>query len=108
MCVFVCSVLNPWLMSPGSLHSGNRVSRAYTPCHNVGFGVSEFIVPPAGDLVLQRLAGITAFVCSDRGTVCEDEPVVDTIYLMKGADHVAILDLHADEVCFGCVLVVSV
>lgn len=74
----------------------------YTPETNVGFGVSEFPPPLVANLFLQRMAALTVFVCGDRGTVCEDEPVVDTILLLRGAKQLVILDLHADPVgCFS-------
>jgi hypothetical protein len=63
----------------------------------VGFGVEEFAPPLVANLFLQRLADITVFLCADRGTVCEDEPVADTILLPHGAKQLVILDLHADE-----------
>ena len=66
---------------------------------NVGFGVSEFPPPLVANLLLQRLGATTVFVCADRGTVCEDDPVADTILLPRGASDVVVLDLHADEVC---------
>jgi hypothetical protein len=72
---------------------------------NVGFGVTEFPPPLVANLLLQRLAATTVFVCSDRGTVCEDDPVADTILLPRGATDVVVLDLHADEVMRVCLCV---
>lgn len=76
---------------------GGAIDR-YQPQMDVGFGVEEFPPPLVANLFLQRVADITAFVCADRGTVCEDEPVADTILLPHGAKQIVILDLHADEV----------
>jgi hypothetical protein len=75
-----------------SLRDQHRLSPAV-----VGFGVEEFAPPLVANLFLQRLADMTVFLCADRGTVCEDEPVADTILLPRGAKQLVILDLHADE-----------
>ena len=81
------------------MSSSAPVAKRFQRCMNVGFGVAEFAPPKVEDLFIQRYADITVFLCADRGTVCEDEPVVDTILLMRGAKQLVILDLHSDEVC---------
>jgi hypothetical protein len=60
--------------------------------------VSELDPPAVSTLLLQRLGDITMFCCADRSTVCEEEPVVESIMLMKGAKNVVIVDTHADAV----------
>ena len=70
----------------------------YNPRKNVGCGVSELDPPSVSSLLLQRLGDITMFCCADRSTVCEEEPVVESIMLMKGSKKVVIVDTHADAV----------
>jgi hypothetical protein len=71
---------------------------SYFPRKNVGCGVAELDPPSVSSLLLQRLGDITMFCCADRSTVCEEEPVVESIMLMKGSKKVVIVDTHADAV----------
>jgi hypothetical protein len=70
----------------------------YVPATNVGRGVAELDPPSLATLFMQRLGDITMFCCADRSTVCEEEPVVESVMLMKGSKNVVIVDTHPDEV----------
>lgn len=64
---------------------------------DVGFGLPPVRSPLLTAQLLLRLGSQSEFVCADRGTVTEPQPVVENVMILKGANSSAIVDLHADD-----------
>ncbi|RYE99990.1 MAG: hypothetical protein EOO41_00180, partial [Methanobacteriota archaeon] len=64
---------------------------------DIGFGCTPVQTPLLSSQVVLRLGASTVFTCTDRNTVTEVDPVVETVMLLKGETGSAIIDLHTDD-----------
>jgi hypothetical protein len=64
---------------------------------DVGFGLRPVATPLLSSQLLARLGSTTVFCCADRDTVCETEPTVENVMLLKGNTHCTIVDAQADD-----------
>lgn len=64
---------------------------------DIGFGLRPVQTPLLSSQLMARLGVITTFCCSDKNTVCESEPTVENVMLLKGQTGSVFIDLHADE-----------
>ena len=64
---------------------------------DVGFGLTPVATPLAASQVALRLGAVTVFAATDKETVCDPEPTVEAVMLLKGERESAVIDLHEDD-----------